>query len=837
MPGASMTKTYIRWLSLGTCVSALMLADAALAQKPAGAGAGVEEVVVTARQRQESLKDVPAAVTALTSLTLHESGVSRAGDFIAMTPGVSIVQTAEVGDTQINIRGNNSARDAQSSFAFVLDGVQMANPASFNREYTDLKQIEIVKGPQGAIYGRNAAAGAIIVTTEKPTEITQGSAEASFASAGTYTAKGRVSGALGTNVTGSLSGDWRRTDGFYKNQFTNTGLDNYDGYNINGRVVAKLSEKTELDLKARWGSLDAGSIMFNSIFQLPAIAAAFGSPAFNENANTHKFVFQNNVPHTNHQDGFELSGKVDHDLGWATLTSWLLYSDIKNDLLADGTSAAFGFFNSDPQCISSVANLTGKVTLPPPTFFAGTPAASILGAYTPSTCDGYQYQRRNQSDVSFEVRLTSPSEQRLRWLGGFYYLNIDREVGVSTGIDSGGAPPNQLYVPSGQPYSTEQLLWDRFKSDAYAVFGQLAYDIVPGLEGSAALRYDNEDRKDQSLVPTAARTKYIVYNGGAFTGGAPLNPGLVPSLNPGGLVPQSKSYDQVEPKFGLRWTASPEWTVFADWGVGFKSGGFNNGGSRATINTFINPARALAPGYVPVNIYDDYKKETSDSVEGGVKARLWNGRLTLDATVYQTTVKNMQFFEFFVGPFGLLRVVSNIDRVELQGEEIGAQLRLTDSLKIEASGAVTDSKIKANSSRPQTVGNKAPYTPDYTADFAIQYDRALAGDWNYFLRTDIRLTGPTWFHTVQGQNNPTVFGFSFGPALGLANYTNSQRKSFTTVDLRTGVESGRWSFALFGQNIFNKKYLAEVIPAPEFGGVFGSPGPKALYGASVGVKF
>jgi iron complex outermembrane receptor protein len=197
----------------------------------------------------------------------------------------------------------------------------------------------------------------------------------------------------------------------------------------------------------------------------------------------------------------------------------------------------------------------------------------------------------------------------------------------------------------------------------------------------------------------------------------------------------------------------------------------------------------------------------------------------------------MQFFEFFVGPFGLLRVVSNIDRVELQGEEIGAQLRLTDSLKIEASGAITDSKIKSNSSRPQTVGNKAPYTPDYTADFAIQYDRALAGDWNYFLRTDIRLTGPTWFHTVQGQNNPTVFGFRFGPALGLANYTNSQRKAFTTVDLRTGVESGRWSFALFGQNIFNKKYLAEVIPAPEFGGVFGSPGPKALYGASVGVKF
>jgi iron complex outermembrane receptor protein len=832
-------KTFIKLLGAGVSVSALVLSASAFAQTaPAAKTAAVEEVVVTARQRQEVLKEVPASVTALTALKLKEAGVSRAQDFVALTAGVSLVQAAEVGDSQINIRGNNSARDAQSSFAFVLDGIQMANPASFNREYTDLKQIEVVKGPQGAIYGRNAAAGAIIVTTEKPGDRLEGMAQASFANKGAYTLKGRVAGPIANNISGSLSGDWRKTDGFYQNQFTGQGLDKYDGYNINGRIIAKPSDKTEIDVKARWGSLDAGSIMFNSIFQLPAIAKAFGAAAFSEDVNTHKFIFQNNVPHENHQDGGEISAKVDHDLGFATLTGWLLYSDIKNDILADGTSAAFGFFNADAACISSVKALTGKVALSPPTFFAGTPDASILGAYTPSTCDGYQYQRRDQRDVSLEVRLTSPSSQKLRWLGGVYYLNIDRQVGVSTGIDSGtGTPPRQLYVPAGQPYATEQLLYDNFTSDAYAVFGQMAYDFLPNVEGSLALRYDREDRSSNSLVPTGARNKYIDYNGPPYTGGAPLNPGLDSFLNPGGLKPQSKSYAQLEPKVGLRWTIDPQWTVYGDWGVGFKSGGFNNAGSRATINTFINPARALATGYVPVNIYDDFKKETSDSFEFGTKARLFDGRLILDAAVYQTKVKDMQFFEFFVGPFGLLRVVSNIDRVTLQGEEIGAQLKLTDNLRFEASGAITDSKIDRNSSRPQTVGNKAPYTPDYTWNLAVQYDRPIGGSMNYFLRTDVRGIGPTWFHAVQGQNNPTVFGFSFGPVLGLANYATSQRKAYTTVDLRTGIESDRWSLTLFGQNIGNTKYLAEVIPAPEFGGSFGSPGAKATYGVEVGVKF
>ncbi len=105
------------------------------------------------------------------------------------------------------------------------------------------------------------------------------------------------------------------------------------------------------------------------------------------------------------------------------------------------------------------------------------------------------------------MRLASSGDERLRWLGGLYYLNIDREVGVNTGIDSGTGITKSLYVPRGQPNATEQLVWDNFKSDVYAGFANLAYDVTDQFEASLALRYDSEKRKVKNLVPTRRRAR------------------------------------------------------------------------------------------------------------------------------------------------------------------------------------------------------------------------------------------------------------------------------------------------------------------------------------------
>lgn len=833
------------------------------AQAPAEESASlIEEIVVTARRREENIRDVPGTVTALTAATLERAGVERASDFIALTPGVTLVDAAEVGDTQVNIRGINGARDAENSFAFILDGVLYTNPAAFNREYTNLQQIEVFKGPQGAIYGRNAAAGAIIVTTSTPGNERETTGTLSVAQDSTNLFKASTSGALVRDqLYLRVSGDWRESDGYYRNSFQNGAaiVDNYEGWNLNGRLVWEPNDDLTIDTKVRFGEVDASSITFNSTFNLPVFAAIAGMPAAFQDVNDFDFFFTPNIVSDNDQDSLEVSSKFDLELEGKTLTGWALYSDIDNNLMSDGTSAAFGFYNPDPVCQQTVLDLNaaGQQLLPPQ--FIGTspvgvifdPNGSFLGAYTPTTCDGIQEQVRNQKDLSFELRLQSDNDSPLKWMVGAYYLDIDREVGVSLNRDSGAPPIRGLFQREPSPNATASLTHDQFDSQVYAVFGQLEYDVNEDVEVSLALRYDKEERDVSSLVPFDVRQSVIDLN---FDGvlNDPLNPALSSLINTTGTIPdKSRSFDEFQPKVAVTWDVTDTTTLFGSWGVGFKAGGFNNSGSQATVDIFINgfingPFGDFADQLgVPLPVIrDDFEKETSSAFEFGFNSLVWDGRLQLNGAVYYTEVDDMQFFEFLVGTFGLLRVVSNVDEVEITGLELGANLHATDHWRLYAGANLIDSEIKVNSSRPDTVGNESPYTPEFTVNVGTDFDWPISDSLSFIARVDAQWVGETWFHTVQEGQRPTIFMplfvLGFGPGtgdFGIADFSNARRDDYQTVDVRVGVRGPRWSLIAFGLNVTDEDYLEEVIPAPEFGGSFNHPGSRSRYGVEFTLNF
>lgn len=788
----------------------------------------IEEIIVTARQRSESLQDVPASITAFTADQLERAGVQRAEDFINLTPGVTIVDAAEVGDTQVNIRGINGARDAENSFALIIDGILHTNPAALNREYANLQQIEILKGPQGAIYGRNAAAGAIIITNKQPGEEFEGEFKVSGANDDSYYASAYMAGPLSDTIGASFQVDWRDSDGFYFNETSNQkNVDDFENYNISTRFVFDTSDTSTLDVKARYGEVDAAAISFNPAFAASFLADLFGNPLLFEDVNEHNFQFVNQIDSFNEQKTIEVSAKYDAEYDWGSLTAWALYSDIENSLGADGTSGAFGFFFQEPSCIASIDALNAAgVTLPGPQFLGPDAASSILGPYTPTSCDGTQYQERFQDDISFEIRLASPADQELRWLVGAYFLDLNRRVGVNTGIEDVTTVTPQLFVPAGQPNATEQLVHDKFDSKVYAVFGNIAYDINDDVELSVALRYDREERKSRSLVPTDARSTYIDFDpSDGFQGGDPINPGLNPAINPSGIIPdQARAFEEIQPKISLTWDVGTDTTLFANWGIGFKSGGFNSSGSQATIDLFINDALGTN-----VSIEDFFRKETSSAFELGFKGSYFDDRLTLEGAGYYTSVEDMQFFEFFVGAFGLLRIVNNIDDVDIYGVEFAANAALSENFSIFGGFNILDSEIKGNAVRPNTVGNKAPYTADYTVNAGIQAQFPITNEIEFVSRADYSLVGPTWFHTVQDQDNTSLFG--------PANFGRTERDAYGTVNLRIGIESDMWAITGFATNLFDKEYLEEVIPAPEFGGSFIHPGDKARYGVEVLYRF
>ena len=839
-------------LPLTAAVSAAISITAAFL--PSAAMAQLEEVVVTARARAESLQDVPATVTAFTAGQIENMGVARAEDFVYMTPGVTFVNSVEVGDSQLAIRGINGARDAETNFAFIVDGVLYTNPSAFNREYPDLSQIEVLKGPQGALYGRSAAAGAVIMSTKRPTQEMEGSIKVGAAEYGTMYGTATIAGPLGSDVAGRLTVTSRKTDGFLENVYLNDDVVNdYEETAVSARIVMDPTDTLSIDTKLRYSEVSAASIAFNAAFELPFFVGAlegvtgFGvdNTAASIDVNDFEWVYSPNVDPENEQETLEFSVKIDKQFESGTLTAWALYSDQDQYFLADGTSGAFGFYDALGHCQQSAAErslfLGDNTAMQQPTFnLDGTAAGRFLPPYSPTTCDGYQYQERNQRDISFQLQWTSDADQRLRWQAGMYFLNIDRRVGVAQLEDDGRAQLPRSFVNE----LTDALVLDDFETTVLSGFGSINYDITDRMELSFALRYDIEDREVSNAVPSPADgyvSTNINYCGqffeggctlnGAPLGGTPWNPAFI-DLESGAVsarvADRSEEFDAIQPKISLTYDLSDNTTLFGSWGVGFKTGGFNNLGGTETISLFL-----VNPDGLPVAPPEIYEEETSSSFEVGFRSTLLNGNLQLNAAAYHTEVDDMQFFEFYVGPFGLLRTVEGIDEVTIQGFEIGGSWQMTDGLRLDAGYSTIDGEIDAMTVRPYVVGNDVPNAPEFTANVALTWDQDF-GDLNLLARIEYAYQGDVFYHVVQGGDLDVPKSYDFEglpyevPAVlfgGLGtSYSKTKVDAYGITNLRIGIGSDRWRVTAFARNLFDEEYVGEVIMAPEFGGAFVTPG-------------
>jgi len=839
-------------LPLTAAVSAAISVTAAFL--PSAAMAQLEEVVVTARARAESLQDVPATVTAFTENQIENMGVARAEDFVYMTPGVTFVNSVEVGDSQLAIRGINGARDAETNFAFIVDGVLYTNPSAFNREYPDLAQIEVLKGPQGALYGRSAAAGAVIMSTKRPTQEMEGSIKVGAAEYGTMYGTATIAGPLGSDVAGRLTVTSRKTDGFLENVYLNDDVVNdYEETSVSARIVMDPTDTLSIDTKLRYSEVSAASIAFNAAFELPFFVGAlegvtgFGvdNTAASIDVNDFEWVYSPNVDPENEQETLEFSVKIDKEFESGTLTAWALYSDQDQYFLADGTSGAFGFYDALGHCQQSAADrslfLGDNTAMQQPTFnLDGTAAGRFLPPYSPTTCDGYQYQERNQRDISFQLQWTSDADQRLRWQAGMYFLNIDRRVGVAQLEDDGRAQLPRSFVNE----LTDALVLDDFETTVLSGFGSINYDLTDRMELSFALRYDIEDREVSNAVPSPADgyvSTNIDYCGtffeagctlnGAPLGGTPWNPAFI-DLETGAVsarvADRSEEFDAIKPKISLTYDLSDSTTLFGSWGVGFKTGGFNNLGGTETISLFL-----VNPDGLPVAPPEVYEEETSSSFEVGFRSTLLNGNLQLNAAAYHTEVDDMQFFEFYVGPFGLLRTVEGIDEVTIQGFEIGGSWQMTDGLRLDAGYSTIDGEIDAMTVRPYVAGNDVPNAPEFTANLALTWDQDF-GNLNLLARIEYAYQGDVFYHVVQGGDLDVPKSYDFEglpyevPAVlfgGLGtSFSKTKVDAYGITNLRVGIGSDRWRVTAFARNLFDEEYVGEVIMAPEFGGAFVTPG-------------
>src|SRR5690606_14734437 len=226
----------------------------------------LEEVIVTSQRREERLQDVPVAVTAFTGAELTARGVGSTRDVLPMTPNVTYDESFTVGNSFVSIRGVAQINNADSPVAIVVDGVPQNSQKQLRMELFDIERIEVLKGPQGALYGRNAIGGALNIVTRAPTNQFGGWLQGGYGSDGLRTASAAASGPIIENrLMFRLTGAYKESDGSIRNTFLNTPVDFLESGDLRGRLLFTPADSLTIDLRASWSDVEGGAVMDSSM--------------------------------------------------------------------------------------------------------------------------------------------------------------------------------------------------------------------------------------------------------------------------------------------------------------------------------------------------------------------------------------------------------------------------------------------------------------------------------------------------------------------------------------------------------------------------------------------
>lgn len=416
----------------------------------AGASAlALEEVIVTAEMRAENLQEVPVAVTAFSADEIVSRGIESTADFVSLTPNVTFDDSFTVGNSFVAVRGITQINNADSPVAIVVDGVPQNNQKQFKMELYDVERIEVLKGPQGALYGRNAIGGAVNIVTKAPTNEFEGFVNVGTGNGSSNKIQGAVSGPIiEDTLLFRIAGAWRESDGLIDNTFLNEKVDFVESTDLRGRLQWMPSDALTVDLRASTSDLEGGAVY----------DAAFIDGTSPDNTNQERSPITDILGESERTID-EFTVKVDYTLNAGTLTYIGGYTDIAEDYYGD-----LDFCN---------------------------PVDCPAGFFGFGQVD--QAQDLEVELTSHELRFTSAADQRFRYTAGAFYISTDRSLSTVATLTQLGN------FPIVQSLETND-------NEAWAVFAQGEYDISDTLELSASLRYDEDDREQTDATTGASRS-------------------------------------------------------------------------------------------------------------------------------------------------------------------------------------------------------------------------------------------------------------------------------------------------------------------------------------------
>lgn len=771
-------------------------------------GQALEEVVVTARKRTESLTDSPVAVSALTGDSIEDQGITNAEQLSARVPGLQIGRAAQTSNVAIRGVGSGINKGFEQSVGMYVDGIYQPRSRQFTQSLVDIAQVEVLRGPQGILFGKNTVAGALKMETRSaaPGDELSGSLSATFEpefNTQRYTAT--IGGGLTDTLAARLVVRGGTTDGYLENQTLNIDEQERDEFlarlsvtwepTDNVSVVGKLSR---IDMEAEGAEFVVSSADFSLIPQfagsgrtsavLGSIALANGLVPFQVSEGSNEYnVYSGNplwAPNGGEEDtdSTNASVKVEWDLGDYTLTSLTGYTD-------------YGFRQFQDVDFNPV-NLA---------------------------------QNTDDEELDFfsqELRIATNWDGRVNIIAGLYYEQQDFFSSTFTHLDGtlGGLAQVLTGAPSLFGPINDVARFHTFdqETDTIAVFGEVSFDITDTLSFEVGLRY-SEDEKTLAKTAqvgtgapgaanllvfpedTAGSVDLAAYQAAAaaVAGVEGATAAVVLATSLGTFATDTnldRDEEHVNGSAKLIWSFNDEGIIYLSWSDGYKSGGFN-----------YSPTTA-APSGAPTSdaVFED---EEVDAWELGIKQTFWDGRARGSVIFFHSELEDLQVTSFN----GTTFVVGNAAELTVRGVEVEGLFALTDELEFGFNYSYLDHEYDSYPGAPCTVaqlaadagclndfaGRRGAFAPKHSASANLNYSYDLT---NWTLDAQLNVSYKDEFF-LDGDLDP-----------------NALQDSYTKVDFSVGLSAldASWAFRLYARNLTDEATYTAAVDAPLTGGVFAS---------------
>ena len=752
--------TSLRLLMLcGVSVAAVGASPALAQQAPtpdSGAATSVQEIIVTAQKREETINKVPMSITAATGVQLEREGIKQPRDLVKITPSFNYTDSY-VGSPIYTLRGvgfSDISLGGRPTVSIYSDEAPIPYAIETRGASLDLDRVEVLKGPQGTLFGQNATGGAINYVAAKPTKTFQAGLDASYGNYNAYDMGGFLSGPITDTLGFRIAVDHTGSDP-WQTSYT-TGAKNGEGNFTNGRILLAWTPTSALKVQLNVnGWIDHSDVQAGQLIAItPSIPAAAG---FIPGLLTYPMSPQTPTAadwnpgqdYHRHNGFFQSNLRLDYSLGSnLTLTSITSFSRYTEHQLQD----------IDGTTLSNLSQVTmGRIT-----------------------------------SISQEVRLAGNLTERGHFVVGFNYAH---DKVLETNFDDiSQATTSFTFVPFGLPLFTSFRDSDNQNANTTAGFANVDYDVTNTVKVYGGLRYTRSDNTFNGCTADAgngvtAEDFGFLFNFFRSLGGLPPNPPIQPggcvTAAPGfvpGLVTNTLNQSNVSWRAGAQWTPIDHTLLYANVSKGFKAGGFPD------------LAASASSQFLPAT------QESVIAYEAGFKTELVERTLQLNGAVFYYDYRDKQILGKVLDPvFGPLLRLVNVPKSRLTGGELQMLWFPVHGLTLSAGGSYINSRVLDNFTNydPNGVltnfnGEAFPNTPKWQFVSDVDYRFHLTDSLNGFVGGNL---------TYQGSTNSQLGDL---PLLNV--------KDYTLVDLRLGVESpnGAWRLTLWGRNIGNTYYWTAV---------------------------